>query len=151
MKIVRTNNSNEDFVNLTIQLDSELNERYGIEQSKYDKHNKIDPIDTVIIGYLEGIPVACGCFKNINNQTIEIKRMYVRKEYRRRGLSIKILQSLEKWGSETGYSRAVLETGKGQPEAIALYNKCGFHKIKNYGPYQNLNNSICMEKPIVEI
>ncbi len=126
MKIIKTNNADKNFIELTSQLDAELNARYGSKQSEYDKHNKIDPINTAIIGYLGETPIACGCFKNIDNQTIEIKRMYVLKNYRRKGFSIKILQSLEKWGAELGYSKAVLETGKGQPEAIALYNKLGY-------------------------
>ncbi len=61
MKFVKTNNSDKDFVELISQLDAELNERYGSKQSKYDKHNKIDPIDTAIIGYFGEIPIACGC------------------------------------------------------------------------------------------
>ncbi len=150
MRILRTNNTNKNFVELTSQLDAELNERYGSKQSKYDKHNKIDPIDTAIIGYLDETPIACGCFKNIDDQTIEIKRMYVQKNYRRNGLSIKILQSLEKWGFELGYSKILLETGKGQPEAIGLYKKCGYQIIENYGPYKDLENSICMEKSIIK-
>ena len=146
MEIIRTNSSSREFVDLTFQLDSELNDRYGLKQSKYNKYNKLDPIDTVFIGYFDKIPVACGCFKEIAPQTIEIKRMYVRKDYRRKGFSIKILQYLEKLGFELGYSKAKLETGKRQPEAIALYKKCGYKIIENYGPYVDFENSVCMEK-----
>lgn len=150
MKIGRTNNTNRDFVELTAQLDAELNERYGTQQSEYDKYNKIVLNDTVIVGFLNDFPVACGCFKNVDSQTVEIKRMYVQTGHRRKGLSTKILQALENWASELGYSKAVLETGKGQPEAIALYKKCGYQTIENYGPYKNLENSVCMEKLIKE-
>ncbi len=150
MKIVRTNNTNKDFIKLTTQLDAELNERYGSKQSEYDKYNKIDLNETVIVGFLNDIPVTCGCFKNIDSRTVEIKRMYVQTGHRRKGLSTKILNALENWASELGYSKVVLETGKGQPEAIALYKKCGYQTIENYGPYKNLENSICMEKLIKE-
>ena len=146
MKIIKTNNLNNDFIDLTKQLDAELNERYGVKQSVYDNHNLIDPIDTAIIGYFKKTPVACGCFKITNNTTIEIKRMFVQIKHRRKGFSTKILQSLEEWGSELGYSKAILETGREQPEAIALYQKFGYQIIENYGPYQGLENSVCMEK-----
>ena len=146
MKIIKTNNLNIDFIDLTKQLDAELNKRYGVKQSAYDKHNVIDPIDTVLIGYFKKTPVACGCFKIFNTTTIEIKRMFVQTSHRRKGFSIKILQSLEEWGSDLGYSKAILETGKGQPEAIALYQKNGYQIIENYGPYQGFKNSVCMEK-----
>ncbi|MCG8552221.1 MAG: GNAT family N-acetyltransferase [Desulfobacterales bacterium] len=92
--------------------------------------------------------VACGCFKQIAANTIEIKRMYVNPHHRRNGFSQKVLNGLERWASQLGYSKALLETGKGQPEAIALYKKCGYQTIENYGPYKGLSNSICMEKLI---
>lgn len=148
MKIVQTNNSNEDFVKLTSQLDAELNERYGSKQSEYDKHNKIDPIETAIVGYLNDKAIACGCFKQVDKETIEIKRMFVDAHHRRNGFSIKILTELEKWASKLGHSKALLETGKGQPEAIALYKRCGYQQIENYGPYIGFKNSICMKKSI---
>ena len=148
MKIVQTTNSNEDFIKLISQLDAELNKRYGSKQSEYDKHNKIDPIETAIIGYENDKAVACGCFKQIAVNTIEIKRMYVSPHHRRKGFSHKVLNELEKWASQLGHSKALLETGKGQPEAIALYKKYGYQTIENYGPYKGLANSICMKKLI---
>jgi len=41
-----------------------------------------------------------------------------------------------------------LETGKKQPEAIALYKKSGYKVIPNYGQYKNVSNSVCMQKEI---
>ncbi len=149
MKIVRTNTFDKDFVELTHQLDAELTDRYGSNQLDYDEHNKIDPVNTVIIGYLDKQPVACGCFKKIDKQTIEIKRMYVHKANRKRGLSTEVLKNLEEWGAQLGFSKALLETGKNQPEAISLYNKCGYQIIKNYGPYDGVENSVCMSKTLV--
>lgn len=40
----------------------------------------------------------------------------------------------------------VLETGKGQPEAIGLYQYMGCQVIDNYPPYEEMANSVCMEK-----
>jgi putative acetyltransferase len=39
-----------------------------------------------------------------------------------------------------------LETGKRQPEAIALYKKSGYKLIPNYGQYAAMDNSVCFEK-----
>lgn len=61
--------------------------------------------DSVIVGFLNDTTVACGCFKNIDSQTVEIKRMYVRMGHRRKGLSTKILQALENWASELGFCK----------------------------------------------
>ena len=146
MKVVRTTHENPDFIKLTKLLDMELNARYGKAQETYDKHNSTDAINTVIVGYIEAEPVACACFKSIDEYTIEIKRMFVASLHRRKGFSSIILQALEAWAAELNYSDAILETGKGQPEAIALYQKLGYFIIPNYGVYRGLDSSVCMTK-----
>ena len=148
MRIERTGNTHPDFIQLIQRLDADLRGRYGEQQAKFDPHNQIDPIETAIVGYIASRPAACGCFKTIDDQTIEIKRMYVGEEYRRRGLSVLVLAALEKWGAELGFSRAILETGDRQIEAIGLYTRCGYHIIDNYGPYVDFEKSICYEKLI---
>lgn len=148
MKIIRTTASSPDFKALCFQLDNDLDKRYGKAQSTYDSHNIIEDIQTVIVGYLEKIPIASGCFKAIDENLIEIKRMYVTPEHRRKGFSTEILSSLEKWGKALGYSIARLETGKGQPEAIGLYKKAGYEITDNYSPYIGIENSVCMKKKI---
>ena len=146
MKIDRTNSKNSNFKELCFKLDDDLNHRYGKEQSKYDKHNTIEDNHTVIVGYLDETPIAIGCFKAIDRESIEIKRMYVSPTCRRKGFSTKILSALENWAKELNYSIARLETGKGQPEAIDLYKKAGYEITANYGPYIGIENSVCMKK-----
>ncbi len=53
-----------------------------------------------------------------------------------------------KWASELGYTSCVLETGKRQPEAIALYTKNGYKIIPNYEQYEGVENSVCFRKII---
>lgn len=142
----KTTNLHKDFCALTQALDTELNARYGKEQALYDKHNVIDSIETALIGYEDNLPVACGCFKEIDETTVEIKRMFVQANYRRRGISSRLLWELHTWAEERGFSYAQLETGKGQPEAIALYAKMGYVVIPNYAPYVGMENSVCMRK-----
>jgi len=55
---------------------------------------------------------------------------------------------LESWASELNFKYCVLETGKRQPEAIALYKKNGYQIIPNYGQYHGIENSICFQKTV---
>ncbi len=57
-----------------------------------------------------------------------------------------MLGELERWAQQLGYQRCVLETGKKQPEAIALYTRRGYHLIPNYGQYVGVESSVCFEK-----
>ena len=144
----RTDSSDGDFKKLVVLLDEELAKRDGEEHAFYDQFNKIENIKNVIVAYTEQQPVAAGAFKEFSPEAVEIKRMFVRPAFRGRGIAFQILQELENWASGLGYSYCVLETGKKQPEAIALYKKSGYEVIPNYGQYENVSNSVCMQKRI---
>src|SRR5258708_38341574 len=117
----RTNSSNPDFRNLITLLDEELHSKYGDLQSEYDRYNHIIDINTVAIAYHDQIAVGCGCFKQIDDTSVEIKRMFVKPDERGHGIASSILTGLELWAKETGFSYSILETGNKQHEAIALY------------------------------
>jgi GNAT superfamily N-acetyltransferase len=126
----------------------ELNANYGELQAEYDKYNKIESIDTVIVAYSENIPVGCGCYKKYDAATVEIKRMFVNKANRGKGISKMIIKELENWAKENNYKSAVLETGLKQKEAISLYQRSGYQIIDNYGQYIGNSNSICIRKEL---
>ncbi|MFT8351048.1 GNAT family N-acetyltransferase [Clostridium saccharoperbutylacetonicum] len=142
LKILKTTGTNIDFIKLIKLLDDDLNERYGELQKQYNKHNKTDYINDVIIIYKDEIPVACGALKEHNIEVIELKRIFVKKEYRRQGLSKLIISELEKLGRNKGYKYALLETGVKQHEAINLYKNNGYYIIENFEPYKGNTNSV---------
>jgi GNAT superfamily N-acetyltransferase len=145
----RTLSDNKDFQNLVALLDEDLEIRDGHEHSFYAPFNKIENIRNVIVCYIDHKPIGCGAFKEYDKQKVEIKRMFVRPEYRGLGIGLNILKELEIWASELNYPECILETGKKQPEAIRLYQKAGYTMIKNYGHYENDENSVCMTKTIL--
>ena len=139
---------NDDFQNLVQQLDKDLWGRYPEEQHIYQGFNKITGIDTVVIAYADDLPVGCGCFKPFGAGGVEVKRMYVQPALRGKGIASSILGELEQWAAELGYAYTVLETGTGQPEAIALYKKSGYTVIENYPPYDAMPSSVCFRKEL---
>jgi len=69
-------------------------------------------------------------------------------ESRGKGAASRVLTELERWANELLYKKCILETGKKQPEAIALYKKNGYKLIPNYGQYAEIENSVCFEKVV---
>ena len=137
--------ANEAFIGLITCLDAELIKRYGAAQAAYQPHNVIDSGEAIIASE-NGFHVGCGCFRPYDEDTVEIKRMYVRPEYRGRGVARELLIRLESCAKKKGYRSAVLETGRGQPEAIRLYEKSGYVRIPNYASYADMPESICFKK-----
>lgn len=148
IKLERTDSTNQDFIELVRALDSDLAERDGGEHSFYAKFNTIDRIKNVVVAYEDGRAVSCGAIKEFAPGVMEVKRMYTLPEHRGRGIAGKVLRELEKWAAELGCEKCVLETGKRQPEAIALYEKSGYRVIENYGQYVGVENSVCFEKEV---
>lgn len=149
--ILRTDSKHIDFISLVQKLDQELAIRDGDDHAFYDQYNKIDLISHALVVYNGDMPVACGAIKEFAPDIMEIKRMYTLPNYRGKGIATKILTALEKWALELSYKKCILETGKKQPEAIALYKKNGYKTISNYGQYAGVDNSVCFEKPLVKI
>lgn len=144
----RTNSDNIDFINLVALLDQDLKIRDGEDHAFYNQYNKTDKIKNVIVYYENDIAVGCGAFREKESDKTEIKRMYVKPEYRKRGIAAAVLKELELWAAELNYTYTILETGKKQPEAIALYQKLGYTIIPNYPPYEEMDNSVCMKKTL---
>lgn len=145
-KLKRTTSENSDFRNLVDLLDRDLEIRDKSEHSFYAKFNKTDTIRNAVVYYDEGNAIGCGAFREFDNKTVEIKRMFVRQNFRGKGIGAAILKELESWAAELNYAECILETGKKQPEAIGLYQKAGYKVIPNFGQYENVKNSVCMKK-----
>ena len=148
LELFRTDSDNNDFKTLVKLLDADLAIRDGADHAFYSQFNHIDKIKNAIVAFMDNEAVACGAFKKISDSSVEIKRMYVVENLRGQGNAQQVLAELEKWARELNFSACILETGKKQPEAISLYQKAGYAIIKNYGPYENIENSVCMEKKI---
>ncbi|WP_374175329.1 GNAT family N-acetyltransferase [Flavobacterium tructae] len=145
IKLKRTNSDDTDFRNLVVLLDQDLKIRDGDDHDFYNQFNKTDLIKHVVVFYENDIAVGCGAFREKEKDTVEIKRMFVHPDFRKRGIASQVLAELEQWAKEIEYRYTILETGKNQPEAISLYQKLGYTIIPNYPPYEKMENSVCMK------
>ncbi len=147
-KFLRTTSENLDFRKMVNALDNDLYLRNGDTQKLYEQYNQIDKIKHAIVIYVDGKPVGCGCFKPFDRETVEMKRMFVMPEMRGKQLAAKMLQELENWAVEEGNTKAVLETGLRQVEAVQLYTVAGYFLTENYGQYIGMEDSICYRKEL---
>ena len=96
----------------------------------------------------DGVPVAIGAIKRIDDTHAEIKSMHVLAEARGRGLSKRMLEHLIAEAAGAGFARLSLETGV-QPTFVAaraLYSKAGFVECPPFEGYWDDPNSVFMTK-----
>ncbi|MFE7646421.1 GNAT family N-acetyltransferase [Streptomyces phaeoluteigriseus] len=158
MNIRRVPFDHPDAVKLNDEVQAEYHERYGdggdatvLEPADFDP-----PRGLYLIAYDElGRPVATGGWRSQDengegNQDgdAELKRMFVVRQARGRGLARRMLAALEEDARAAGRLRMVLETGTEQPEAIALYTSSGYAPCTKFGYYRFHDDSRCFAKPL---
>lgn len=96
-----------------------------------------DPGSVFLVVHADGTAVGCGGAQRFDADTHEFKRMWVHPEWRGRGIAKRMLADLERRSGEFGSSRVVLDTNSVLLEAIALYERSGYHAIERYNdnPY----------------
>lgn len=144
----RTTSDNPDFNSLVVHLDRYLAVLDGDDHAFYAEFNKSSLLKNALVCYENDVPVGIGAYKEYDEATVEIKRMYTIPECRGKGIAQAILNELENWAKEENYTKAILETGFKQVDAIGLYQKLGYTITENFGQYSGVDNSVCMKKNI---
>lgn len=137
-----------DAVKLIAEVQQEYVNRYGdVDRTPLDPAEFAPPAGIFLVGYLDGVPVACGGWR-AHDGWAELKRMYVVASARGKGLARVLLAELERTAAEAGLGRVQLETGQKQPEAIGLYSSSGYHRIPGFGYYRDHPGSVCFGKEL---
>jgi GNAT superfamily N-acetyltransferase len=95
------------------------------------------PNGSFVLARLGDDAVGCGVVHTLEPGVGEIKRMWVDRSIRGRGVGAVLLAELEQRSRELGHVRVRLDTNENLPEAIALYRSCGYVEIDRYNdnPY----------------
>ena len=90
--------------------------------------------------------------RRIQKDVCEIKRLYVRPEFRRRGIGRALLEKLIAEAQEIGYPTVRLDSARFMEAAHSLYRSVGFHEIEPYTeseiPPEFRQHCIFMEKQL---
>jgi len=103
------------------------------------------PHGRLILCEVDGRPAGCIAVKPLGSGVCELKRLFVRPEFRRRKLGLKLTQHIIEEARSIGYTVMRLDTIRGTMDnAIALYESVGFREIPAY--YHNpIPNAFYME------
>jgi len=138
-----------DATALTAELDAHLGPLYPRESRHGFSVQKLIA-DAVAFFVVRdgGTAAGCGGIKLFGTEYGEIKRMYVRPEFRGRGFAKQLLDHLTDYARSQGVEILRLETGIHQHAAIGLYEQVGFRRIPPFGSYRDDPVSRCYEKRI---
>ena len=121
---------------LVAALDADLDRRYGAGDPVHAEAGQFQaPTGRFLLASDGSVAVGCAGVRRLDEETAELKRMFVAPEARGRGVARALLSACEQAAAEMGYRRLWLETGLAQPEAIALYTSSGYEPVRRFGQY----------------
>lgn len=138
-----------DAVELITELDAQLNPLYPPESRHgYSVEKLIAEGVAFFVLRENGIPAGCGGIQLFGTEYGELKRMYVRPQFRGLGFGKLLVDRLADYARAHGVDLLRLETGVHQRAAIRLYERLGFQRIAPFGIYVDAPNSLCYERRI---
>jgi ribosomal protein S18 acetylase RimI-like enzyme len=145
-----------DVVALTGEVQTYYREIYGGPDSAPVADGEFNPpLGAFFVAYDAGIATAMGgwrlCRTRLHiaaQRPAEIKRMYVVRAARGRGLARRLLRHLEETAAASGADAMVLETGQRQPAAIRLYRSSGYTDIPRFGHYAHEPEAVHLGKSL---
>ena len=146
MDTIYTDEKDERFLELVGELDRGYYERIGDELSKYDSYNEFKGPHVVILAVDKDNAVACASYRVFDNDSVEFKRVYVKSEYRKRGIAYNLIKELEKSAVKSSFKYSYIVTGKNNQPAIRLYEKLNYYLIDNFGQFKDDDVVVCMKK-----
>jgi putative acetyltransferase len=90
------------------------------------------PKGTLLVASVGSRPAGCVGLRPIDPEIAEMKRLFVRNEFRGRGVGRLLVDRLLREARRIGYRRVRLDTVPSMTEAIHLYRACGFREIAPY-------------------
>lgn len=150
-----------DYVDPVVtRLVSEVQDEYvqlygGPDEAVVEPGEFTPPDGLFLVGFVDGAAVTMGGWRRVEHpsgeRVAEIKRMYVVRAARGRGLSRLMLAELERTANEAGFTRFVLNTGDQQPEAIRLYETSGYESTDPFGRYACTPGAVFFGKQLTDL
>ena len=104
----------------------------------------VPPGGTLLLALADERAAGCVALRALDEQTCELKRLYVRREARGRGIGRLLCDAVIAEAQALGYARMKLDTVPQMTEAIALYRRLGFVPAEPYR-YNPLPGAMFME------
>lgn len=137
-----------EYTDFLVSGDSEFKKYLEIQKYDHEVENLEEkyglPKGRLYVAYFENKAAGCIALRSLNDTQCEMKRLYVRPEFRGKGIAKILTEKIISDAKEIGYSSMLLDTLPFLTTAIEMYKKIGFYEIECYND-SPLDNTIYMK------
>lgn len=134
----------QEYTDMLIECDKDFKE-YLNKQNYDDEIAHLEekyglPYGRLYLAFCDNNPAGCIGLRKIDNENCELKRLYVKPEYRGKNIGSHLVKHVIKDAKEIGYKHILLDTLPFLETAISMYKRYGFYEIESYNntPMDNL-------------
>ena len=137
-----------EYTDFLVSGDSEFKKYLEIQKYDHEVENLEGkyglPNGRLYVAYFENQIAGCIALRKLNDTQCEMKRLYVKPEFRNKGIAKKLVEKIISDAGGIGYSEMLLDTLPFLQTAIRMYKKIGFYEIDCYND-SPLDNTIYMK------
>lgn len=125
-----------EYTDMLIDGDPDFRDYLGIQHYEAELNDLAAkygaPSGRLYLAICDGAPAGCIALRKIDTLRCEMKRLYVRPQFRSLGIAGQLVRKLIADAKETGYKQMLLDTLPFLDIAVGMYKKYGFSEIESY-------------------
>lgn len=142
MKLVPLDVISEEVIKLFSEQDEFMMDFLGVDSIYYTCYSENEKIENVWLAYFDDLPIGCVAYRKKSSDVGEVKRMFIKHEYRGRGISKSLLNMIEQYAKQCGDHMLHLSTRITLEPAITLYRHSGFFETFRDGLYVEMEKKL---------
>lgn len=142
MEIIQAELTSPELLRLFSEHDAYMMDFLGEDRKYYTPYSENERIGRAWIVYVDGHPAGCAAYRKKAEGTGELKRVFLRAEYRGRGISKELVKAVESYARGQGCHTLALDTNSELEPAVSLYRRMGFRVVFQQGRYIQMEKGI---------
>ena len=142
MNIVKSSILFPEVIHLFSEHDNFIIDFLGKDSLYYTRYSENENINEVWIAYCDDKPIGCAAYRKKSPGVGELKRMFIKSDYRGRGISKQLLAFVEEYAKQQGDHTLHIGTRITLEPAVTLYRTSGFMETLRNGLYAEMEKKL---------
>lgn len=142
MKILSMKTADNNAKSLFSLHDDYMIDFLGDDKWCYTRYSENEQLENIWLIYSNDFPIGCIAYRKKCDEVGEVKRLYIRNEYRGQGISKELLKTVENYAKEQGCNTLFLDTRITLEPAASIYRSFGFNIVFQQGLYIQMEKKI---------